>query len=88
MLSNASISKSFWAEVLAYVCYFVNWLLSSAIEGKTHLKVWSRKVTQDYGSLRIFGCLAYYHVKEDKLSSTTRKGVFVEFMKSVKGYKI
>jgi len=65
MLSNASISKYFWAEVLAYTCHFVNRLPSSAIEGKTLLK--SKKVAQDYDSLRIFGCSIYYHVKEDKL---------------------
>jgi len=37
------------------------------------MEVCSEKVTQDYDMLRIFGCLAYYHVKEDKLDS---KAVF------------
>ena len=40
MLSNAGISKSFWAETLAYVCYLINMLPSSTIEGKTPMKAW------------------------------------------------
>jgi len=39
MLSNADISKSFWAEALAYDCYLVNRLSSSVIESKTPLEV-------------------------------------------------
>ena len=52
MLSNASISECFWAEVLAYACHLVNRLLSFAIGSKTHLEVWSGKVIQDYDSDR------------------------------------
>jgi len=45
------------------------------------------KVTQDYDSLRVFDCPAYYHVKEDKLGLKARKGVFVWSKKGVKCYK-
>ena len=88
MLSNTSISISFWAEALAYACYLVNMLSSSAVGGKTPVGVWSKRVAQDYDSLRVFDCPTYYHVKEDKLSPIARKGVFVGFKKSVKCYKI
>jgi len=47
-----------------------------------------KKVAQDYNSLRVFNCLAYHHVKKDKLGSRARKGVFFEFKKGVKDYKI
>ena len=73
---------------MAYACYLVNRLPSYAIGGKTPLKVWSGKSTQDYDSLRIFGCPAYYHVKEDKLDPRAKKGVFVGFKRGIKGYKI
>ena len=73
---------------MAYACYLVNRLPSSVIGGKTPLKVWSGKSTQDYDSLRIFRCPAYYHVKEDKLDPRVKKGVLVGFKKEVKGYKI
>jgi len=88
MLSNAGLSKNFWAEALTYACYLVNMLPSSTIGGRTPLEVWSGKSAQDYDSLRVFGCPAYYLVKEDKLDPKVKKGVFIGFKKEVKGYKI
>jgi len=81
MLSNAGLLKNFWAEVLAHACYLINRLPSYAIGGKTLLKVWLGKATQDYDSLRVFECPAYYHVKEDKLDPRTKKGMLVGFKK-------
>jgi len=49
------IIKKNWAEALAYACYLVNTLSSSAIRGKTPLEVWSGKAAQDYDSLRVLG---------------------------------
>jgi len=77
----------FWAEVLAYTCYLVNRLSSSAIGGKTPVEAWSEKVAQDYDSFRVFSCPAYYHAKEDKLDPRARKFVFIGFKKSINGYK-
>ena len=78
MLSNNRLSKNFWAEVLAYVCYLINRLPSSMIGGKTPLKVWLGKTAQDYD---LFECPAYYHVKEDKLDdrggTSTQQCVFM-----------
>jgi len=88
MLSNAGLSKYFWAEALAYTCYLVNRLSLSVIGGKTLLETWSEKVIQDYDLLGVFGCLTYYHVKEDKLDPRAKKGVFVGFKKGIKNYKI
>ena len=67
------IAKKFWAEPLAYAYYLFNRLPSSVIGDKTLLEVWSEKIAQDYDSLRVFGCLAYYHVKKDKLDQERRK---------------
>jgi len=61
---------------------------SSAIGGKTPLEFWSEKAAQDYDLLRVFGCPAYYHIKEDKLDSIAKKWVFVRFKRGIKGYKI
>ena len=44
MLSNAELSKNFWAEALTFVCYLVNMLPSSTIGGKTPLEIWSEKL--------------------------------------------
>ena len=88
MLSNASLSKKFGAEALAYACYLVNRLSSSAIGGKTPLEAWSGKIATDYDLLRVFGCPAYYHVKDDKLDPRAKKGVFVGFKRGIKRFKI
>jgi len=57
----------------------VNRLPSSAIGGKTPLEIWPEKAAQNYDSLRVFGCPAYYHVKEDKLDLKAKNEVFVGF---------
>ena len=72
---------------MAYACYLVNRLPSSVIGGKTPLEVWSGTAV-DYDLLRVFGCPAYYHVKEDKLDPRAKKGLFVSFKKGIKGFKI
>ena len=82
MLSNTSISKPFWDEALACAGHLVNRLPSFAIGGKTPLEIWSGKVAQDHDLLLVFGSLAYYHVKEDKLDLRTRKSLFIGFKKS------
>ena len=87
MLSNASLAKNFWAEALAYACYLVNRSPSSAIGGKTPLEVWSGTAA-GYDLLQVFGCPAYYYVKEDKLDPRAKKGLFVGFKKGIKGFKI
>ncbi|KAH9800316.1 Histidinol dehydrogenase [Citrus sinensis] len=79
--------KKFWAEAVSYTSHLVNRLPSTAIGGKTPMEMWSEKHAQDYNSLRIFGCLAYYHVKYGKLDPRARKAIFVEFKGGVKSFK-
>ncbi|KAH9650850.1 Integrase catalytic domain-containing protein [Citrus sinensis] len=78
MLSNASLAKKFWAEIMSYASHLVNQLPSPTIGGKTPMEIWSRKHAQDYDSLRIFECPAYYHVK----------AIFVGLKGGVKGFKL
>ena len=88
MLSNASLDKKFWAEVVSYASHLVNRLSSAVIGGKTHMEMWSEKHAQNYDSIRVFGCLAYYHVKDGKLDPHARKAIFVGFKGGVKGFKL
>jgi len=87
-LSNAGLMKFFWADALIYASHLINRLPSSAIEGKTPMEVWSAKAAQDYDMLRIFGCPAYYHIKEDKLDHRAKKVVFLSFNRGMKGCKL
>ncbi|KAH9733924.1 retrovirus-related pol polyprotein from transposon TNT 1-94-like protein [Citrus sinensis] len=88
MLSNAGLDKKFWAETVSYASHLVNRLPSAVIGGKTPMEMWSGKHAQDYDSLRIFRCPAYYHVKDGKLNSRARKAIFVGFKGGVKGFKL
>ena len=73
---------------MSYASHLVNRLPSAAIGGKTPMEMWSGKHAQDYNSLRIFGCPAYYHVKDGKLDPRARKAIFVGFKGGVKGFKL
>ncbi|KAH9716239.1 Integrase catalytic domain-containing protein [Citrus sinensis] len=88
MLSNAGLDKKFWAEAMSYASHLINRLPFTAIRGKTHIEMLSEKHAQDYDSLRIFGCPAYYHVKDGKLDPRARKTIFVGFKGGVKGFKL
>jgi len=55
ILSNSAYRNIFLAKALAFAFHLVNRFPSSAIEGKTLLEIWSRKVAQDYDSLRYLG---------------------------------
>jgi len=57
-------------------------------EGKTPLEVWSGSPVTNFDSLRIFGCLAYFHVKDSKLNSRDKKAIFLGFGLGVNGYKL
>jgi len=62
-----------------YAYCLVNRLPLSLIRGKIPIEDWSGRVAQDYNSFRVFGCPAYYRIKEDKMHPRARKCVFVGF---------
>ena len=88
MLSNASLGKQFWAEVVLYASHLINRLPSAALNGKTPLEVWSGKPINDYDTLHVFGSTAYYHVKESKLDPRAKKALFMGVTLGVKGYRL
>lgn len=87
MILNANLSKTFWGEALSTACYLVNRCPSSAIDFKTPMELWS-DAPADYSKLRVFGCLAYAHVRQDKLEPRALKCVFIGYPEGVNGYKV
>jgi len=71
-----------------YASHLLNRLPTTAIRGKTLLKIWSSGATRDHNPLRIFGCLAYIDVKKDMLDSKANKLVFLGYKEDLKGYKL
>lgn len=61
LLSNAGLARRFWEEAISMTCYLVNRSPHIGIGCKIPIEICSRKAT-DYSNLRVFGCVAYYHV--------------------------
>ena len=51
------------------------------------MEVWSGRPA-DYSNLKVFGALAFAHVKQDKLDAWAVKCIFISYPEGVKGYKL
>ncbi|KAH9685121.1 Integrase catalytic domain-containing protein [Citrus sinensis] len=60
---------------------------STTIECKTPIELWFGRVA-DYSKLRIFGCVAYAHVKQGKLEPRALRCRFLGYPNGVKGYRL
>ena len=81
------MNRSFWVEAVNATCYLVNRLPSTAIDFRTLIEVWSKKLVE-YSILKVFRCPTYYHISEGKLEPRTKKGVFMGYEDGVKGFII
>ena len=88
MLSQAKLGREFWAEAMTYASHIINRLPTTANEGITPLEVWFGSLATNYDSLCIFGCPAYYHVKDSKLDPRAKKSIFLGFNLGVKGNRL
>ncbi|CAJ2674023.1 unnamed protein product [Trifolium pratense] len=87
MLLGAGLPKSFWGEAVNTAAYLINRCPSTGIDLKTPMEVWSGKPA-DYSNFKIFGALAFAHVKQDKLDARAVKCVFIGYLEGGKGYKL
>jgi len=85
--SRAGLSTSFWCEAVTTATNLINRCPSTGIDFKTPTEVWSGKPA-DYLSLKVYGALAYAHIKQHKLEPITLKCVFIGYPEGVKGYKL
>ena len=81
------MGKQYWAEVLSYASTIVKMLPFLGVDYKTPMEVWTGSHAS-YDSLHIFGCPAYYHVREDKIGPRIWKAIFMGSRSGVKGYKL
>ena len=87
MLSNARMSKRFWAEAANTACSLINRSPSIPLNKKTPIEVWSG-TPADYSQLKVFGCTTYPHVDNGKLDPRAVKCLFLGYGSGVKGYKL
>lgn len=87
MLAETGFGKQFWAETASTAVYLINHSPTSALSFKIPEEVWSgRKVTLNH--LRRFGCEAFVHTVQDKVSPRATKGYFLGYPQGVKGYRV
>ena len=87
MLLSAMLPKSLRGEAVNTTVYLVNRSPSTTLDFMVLEEVWSGRAP-DYKHLRVFGCIAYAHVKQGKLEARARKCMFLGYPEGIKGYKL
>ena len=68
-------------------CYIVNRASSTFLDFKTFEEVWSC-TTIDHSDLKVFECLAYMLVNDEKLESRIKSVFFLVILSRVKRYRL
>lgn len=88
MLNEAHLPPSFWGIALKAYVHVRNRLpTAGTTSGTPYSLFWGKK--PDVSHLRVFGCIAYVHVKKDQrkgLQSHTKKCIFVGYGADFKGW--
>nr|GEU61594.1 retrovirus-related Pol polyprotein from transposon TNT 1-94 [Tanacetum cinerariifolium] len=88
LLIQSGLPKTFWAEATCTTTIDSDCRKAwTTIEKKTPMEMWPGHPS-DYGMLRIFGCVAYLHVKQGKLEPRAIKCVLLRYPEGVKGYRL
>ena len=81
MLSDAKLSKPFWAEAMHTAIDLINLSPSAPLYGNVPKRVWTRK-NVSYKHLRVFGCRLYVHIPKDersKLDDKVKECIFLGY---------
>ena len=90
MLNVAHLPNSFWIEAIATACYLRNISYTKALNNITPYQLWTG-LRHDLSHLRVFGCLAYTHIPDEKKKKLDLKSLKCTFIgygepNGVKGY--
>jgi hypothetical protein len=89
MLNEKNLPNYFWVEAIAIVIYIMNRTPTVVVHGMTFEEKFTGKKT-DVSHLRVFGCIAYVHVpneKRSKLDPKAEKCIFIRYSLEQKGYR-
>jgi len=89
MLNEKNLPNYFWAEAVATTIYIMNRTLTATVHGMTPKEKFIGK-KPDVSYLRMFDCIAYLHVpdeKRSKLDPKAEKCVFIGYSLKQKGYR-
>jgi hypothetical protein len=81
MLNKKNLPNYFWAKMVAITTYIMNETPTAAIHGMTPKEKFTSK--KPYVShLKMFGCIAYVHVPDEKISKLdpkVEKCIFIRY---------
>jgi hypothetical protein len=81
MLNEKKLPYHFWAKVIATIIYIMNRTPITTILGMTLQEKFTSKKS-DVSHLRVFGCITYVHVLDDKkskLNPEVEKCIFIRY---------
>ncbi|TYK04853.1 copia-type polyprotein [Cucumis melo var. makuwa] len=90
MLKCKKMPKEFWAQAVECAAYLSNCSPTRSLWNKTPQQAWTGR-NPSIGHLRVFRCMAYAHIpnqKRSKLDDKSEKYVFVGYDASSKYYKL
>lgn len=79
MLVSARLKKVFLAEDVMTTSYLINRCPSTTLGMKTTEKVWSGH-PPNLDRLRVFGCVAYAHIRQDKVKLGALRCIFLGYL--------
>jgi Pyruvate/2-oxoacid:ferredoxin oxidoreductase delta subunit len=89
MIRAQGLDLEFWAEAMNTVVYIKNRCPTKALESKTPQETWtSRKPNVSH--LKVFGCKAFVHIPNEKISKLESKSmpcVFLRYCEGTKAYR-
>lgn len=90
MLAHAGLPKSYWSEAVNTAAYVRNRLPTRSVKNVTPYELWYGK-KPDVSHLKVFGCIAYSHIPEQKRKKLDCKAEgmrFVGYSETKKGYRL
>lgn len=90
ILQESGLCQRYWGEAVMTAVYLKNRCPSVAVAGSMPEEVWTRSRVE-LGHLRVFGCVAYALIPEQKrkkLDAKSRKCIFVGYSDTTKGYRL
>ena len=90
MLTHSGLPKEFWGDAVLYAIYIRNRCLTTVDKKKSPYELWTGK-KPSVSHIRVFGCDAYMHVKDEdrsKMEDKSIKCILIGYSEYNRGYKL
>ena len=90
MLKTKSLPKVFWAKAVNWCAHILNMCPTKSVKNITPEEAWSG-YKPNASHLKIFGCIAYAHIPDEKRKKLDDKGetcIFVGYSNDSKAYRL